>query len=155
MRKGERQSSSLFERTEGCIIEASIFHIGQVADSSLVVNSTRVAVENIGVATFAQRENPEWWVRFPEVQTPIFREIAQKINHQNWLGWKSQNGKKNKTWEHCKKWQRVPQYRLQRKVKKLKDWKCPLKLITGGYSGDRVKGHCVVCWTMNLGWVRN
>lgn len=59
MRKGERQSICLFEWTGGCIIEARIFHIGQVADSPLGVNSTRVAVENIGVATFAQREYPE------------------------------------------------------------------------------------------------
>lgn len=59
MRKGERQSGSLFERAGESIIEASISHIGQVAYSSLGVTSTTVAVENISVATFAQREYTE------------------------------------------------------------------------------------------------
>lgn len=54
-----RKSVSLFEWTEGSIVEVSIFHIGQVADSSLGVTSTMVAVENISVAMFAQREYTE------------------------------------------------------------------------------------------------
>lgn len=54
-----RKTGSLFEWTGGSIIEGSIFHIGQVAGSSLGVISTMAAVENISVATFAQREYTE------------------------------------------------------------------------------------------------